>query len=344
MSPPRFFATFTAAGRSTRESDLTRLVVVLLWASLALVQVQRLSADPTLCSTNSETECRVSDPAPGCSCNQYLDSDTGHCENCLVCCQEGKHEVSQCSRDQNAVCSLCVPGVQFYDGETSLCRNCSVCASDEKQVVPCTTDRDTQCQPRCQLHQYYAAGRCFFNCELCQHGCTTSDASGTKCQCQPSRCYMEHDLLCVTNQCATTEPPSPDVAGTLADRSNALPTWGIGLISIGVVIGIVAFSAGSMILSFCTRKSPQADLEMNEPGVNTKPSMLTGRYVNEPGALFRKHHPLFETSRKYGHYSPGSSTRSSSVRSGSIRTNGIRNSPKTHGLIQSSRSENATPI
>jgi hypothetical protein len=345
MSPRRFFATFTAAGTSTRESDLTRLVVVLLWASLAVVQVQRLSADPIRCY--SQPECRVGDPAPGCSCNQYLDSDTGRCENCLVCCQEGKHQISRCERDHNSVCSLCAPGVQFLDGDALLCRNCSVCASDEKQVAPCTTDRDTQCQPRCQDHQYYAAGldRCFFNCELCQHGCTTSDTSGTKCQCQPSQCYLETDLLCETNQCVTTEPPPPDVTSTLAHRSNGLPTWGIGLISIGVVIGIVAFSAGSMILSFCTRKSPQTDLEMNEPGINTKPSMLTGRYINEPGALFHKHHPLFETGRKCGHYSPGSSTRSSSMRSGSIRTNSIRNSPKTHGVnAQSSRSENITPI
>ena len=337
----RYVATWTH-GSHSQESNLTRLFVVCLWAALALVQVQRLSANPIECSTSTESECVVNDPAPGCSCNQYLDSSTG-CEDCLVCCQEGKYEISQCSTDQNTVCSPCKPGAQFYHAATSLCRNCSVCASDKREVDPCTTERDTQCQPKCQKTQYYAADlkRCIFNCELCPHGCVSTSSSGTKCRCQPSQCYVDHDLLCETNVCTTTEPPPPEVTGTLADRSNELPAWGIGLISIGVVIGIVAFSAGSMILSFCTRKSPQADPEMNEPGVNTKPMLMMGR---QPGALFHKQHPLFEARWKYGHYSPGSSSRSSSIRSGSIRTNSLRKSPNIHGVVQSVRSENATPI
>lgn len=335
-------STPTTTSVRNRDSNLTRLVVVLLWAVLAIVQIQRLSADPALCGPSSD-ECQVSNPAPDCSCHQYLNSSTGRCEDCRNCCQEGKYTASECLSDLDAVCSPCVPGLQFYDTTAAVCRNCTVCASDETKITACTTEQDTHCLPKCLGKQYvYVADldRCIFNCELCPHGCTTSD----KCRCQPSQCYLEHDLLCENNQCSTSETPPSEVTGTVDDRSNDLPTWGIGLISIGVVIGIVAFSAGSMILSFCTRKSPQADPEMNEPGVNSKPPM--GHYPgNQPGALFHKHRPLFEASRKYGHCSPGSSTRSSSVRSGSIRTNSIRNSPKTHGVIfHSPRTDKSTPI
>ena len=307
-----------------RNSNLTRLIAILLWAVLALVQIQQLVAE---CVTPS-TECRVSDPADGCSCNQHLDRSTDECTDCRDCCLEGLIEVASCSRESDTQC--CVPGKQFYNRETTSCQNCTVCSSDEKRVAECTLEADTQCQPKCQPHQYYAPDleRCIFNCKLCVHGCITSDT--TRCRCQPSQCYLSHDLLCDNDQCSTDETPPVETGETSSNGTNDLPPWGIGLISIGVVIGIVAFSAGTMILGFCTQTSPPVDVE-SELGVNTKPPLGTR------GALLNGH-LVFDKGRKYG-YSSSSSVWASG---GSGRSNySSRNSSRPHSLP---RPENATPI
>ena len=322
------------------DSNLTRLVTILLWAALALVQIQHLSADGIPCETDSN-ECRVSNPADGCTCHQFLDKTTDECRNCRNCCDEGQVEISACSRDSDTQCSTCVPGIQFYNRATSTCQNCTVCAQDEQAISKCTVSADTQCQPRCQEHQYYAADldECIFNCKLCKHDCITSSGS-TRCRCQPSRCYDFNDLLCKNYLCEQESTTPLEATGTVDDKSNDLPAWGIGLISIGVVIGIVAFSAGTMILGFCTRKSPLIDVE-SESGIHSKTS-LDGRYAsNQPGALLCGH-SVFDKGRMYG-YSAGGGVwpGGGGSRAGSVRTNSIRSNSKTHSLP---RLEKATPI
>ena len=352
---------------SSGKLDFTRLTVIVLWAGLAVVQVQRLSANSVPCES-TEDDCRLTHPAPGCTCNQFLNATSGVCTDCVRCCDRRQLELSPCLQERDAVCSQCVVGKQFFDVVTSRCRNCTVCKADEQRVAECSASEDAQCRPRCQPHQFYVEeeDRCQMRCALCEHGCVTSGAA--RCRCQPSDCYTDTDILCEINLCTVTEETTQGATGSVDGDSNDLPTWGIGLISIGVVIGIVAFSAGSMILSFCTRRATQNDgEEEEEEGVGggagagrgrrkrqsseSKPDLM-GRYVNNgqppgpflcPSHYSHHHHHHIDCHRKYGGYSPTSS-RTNSLRSGSLRSNGIRSSPKAVRVIPSPRTENATPI
>lgn len=307
-----------------------------------------VEADPIPCSPLGR--CFVTDPAPDCSCIQYFNEATSECVDCTRCCSNSSYQLSACLINSDTRCSPCDHSHQFYNKVTSSCQNCSVCSRDELEVSECAPEVDTVCKPRCKPHQYYSedGGRCFFNCELCQHRCIEASSEATHCQCVPAQCYSSTDLLCQNNLCSRTESTTEEATGTVENKSNNLPAWGIGLISIGVVIGIVAFSAGSMVLSFCTRKTPHASSE-SEPGVNSKPD-INGRY--QPSARLHPH--LFEKGGKYGYYPPGSLTRTGSLRGGGGgmvggggvggRGGSIRGISKPPSNIQLTRSENATPI
>ena len=326
-----------------RRVDHTRLVITVVLAVLASFQIQELAGNPVPCPTEMI-------PPPGCECNQYLD---GSCRNCSDCEALGQVTVDPCTKVRDAVCSECIKNQQFFNDETLRCQNCTECAVDERIVVDCTIEEDRQCQPRCQPHQYYDAvlNRCLFACEKCQYGCL--DSGTPRCRCNPADCYSETDLLCVNNMCTPSTAPPTEATKSATPGSDPLPTWGIGLISIGVVIGIVAFSAGSMILSFCTRKTTPI-AEDAEPPSDSK-SVLVGRerYPLPIGhhSPFIHHHSALEKYR-YSPNAPRTNSNASSIgsskRGGSFsgggRTNSHRSSPKALRLAQVPRTENATPI
>lgn len=314
---------------TTKKQDHTRLIVVCVWTVLASVQVHQLHAAGSPCPA-------VDDPTFPCECYQYLDGDT--CRNCTDCAATGHWTVKQCTKSTDAKCSNCT-NTQFFNATSERCQNCTVCKIEERENDKCTLKTDTVCQSRCQSHQYYdpLEGRCHFNCELCEHGCVTERT--TRCRCLPSECYADTDVLCRDNMCSATEATSLETTGTVNSKSNDLPTWGIGLISIGVVIAIVAFSAGSMILSFCTRKTSQIVDEESDPTDDSKP-VFVGRFRSgmQTGhsSPFLPHN-LLQNSR----YSP---SRTNGIRSNSLRTNSLRNHPNALRSMQVPRPENATPI
>ena len=303
------------------------------------VQIRELAADPLPDSPipcGVDRMCIVDNPAPGCNCTQYLDVESGSCKTCTSCCTSGQVEVQSCSQVNDTVCT-CIEGSEFFNSETQRCQACSACNEDERISADCTAMEDTKCVSQCPERYYYVPemGGCVVDCEQCTHGCTTSGTP--RCQCQPSHCYAETDALCENNICSTTSAPTTIESTERTDSgSNDLPPWGIGLISIGVVIGIVAFSAASMILSFCTRKTPQVVEEDGDPAHESK-SVLIGQYANGHPNPFLHHHSL-EKNR----YAPRTTCKS--FRTGSVRTNSIRNSPKAIRTVQVPRPENATPI
>ena len=321
----------------SQKPNFIRLIVILLWSVLASIHVQQLYAEDIDCTTDGNA-CRVKDPAPECGCNQYLEVSEGDrvCRDCVNCCSQGQVVMEPCTTYHNTECYSCVSGAQYYDLEKSKCENCTVCKEDEQKVADCSISENTRCQPRCQPHQYFRQGQCYLDCAQCQNGCVTSGTA--RCRCQPSRCYHDTDILCDNNICATTGTTPLEVTGTVADESNELPTWGIGLISIGVVIGIVAFSAGSMILGFCTRRTSQVE-EDAEGGGNPNPS-LVGRY-GQPSP-FLHHDALHLIDNNRSRCSPNSVRTNS--RNGSLRINGVRNSPKALRSMPAPRVENGTPI
>lgn len=290
-----------------RRVDYTHLVVMTLWTILASIQLQETLA----------AECRS---------NQYFDASEQRCKNCTDCETRGQLELASCSEYQDAACSSCDMTTQFFDRDTGKCQNCTQCGEDQRQNSECTLDEDASCTNLCSSHQYYdlELKQCLFNCDLCSFGCVTLGAP--RCRCSPSNCYSETDLLCANNIC--TEPTVAQTEATRSSNSQTdnLPTWGIGLISIGVVIGIIAFSAGSMILSFCTRKATIPD-ENVEAGGNSS-ATLVGRYPSGHPSPFLHH-----TLEKY-RQSPGAHRNS---------MNNVRMSPQSL-RAPSSRPENVTPI
>lgn len=314
---------------TTKKQDHTRLIVVCVWTVLASVQIHQLHVEGSPCPADD-------DPTFHCECYQYQDGDI--CRNCTDCAATGNLVLEPCTKWKDTKCSNCTSN-QFFNTMSNRCQNCSVCKVDEWEVDKCTIKSDTVCQSRCQAHQYYdpIEGRCHLNCELCEHGCITERI--TRCLCKNPECYAETDIVCSNNLCSTTMTPSLETTGTVDSKTNGLPTWGIGLISIGVVIGIVAFSAGSMILSFCTRKTSQIVDEESDPTMESKQvyvgRLRSGVQSGHPSPFLP--HNLLQNSR----YSP---SRTGSIRSGSLRTNSLRNHPKSLRSMQVPRPENATPI
>lgn len=315
---------------TTKKQDHTRLIVVCVWTILASVQIHQLQVAGSPCPA-------VDDPTFRCECYQYQDGGT--CRNCTDCAATGNLALLPCTRWKDAKCSNCTNN-KFFNTTSNSCQNCTVCKIDEREVDKCTIKTDTVCQSRCHPHQYYnpTEGRCHLNCDLCKHGCITERT--TRCRCQHPECYAEADILCSNNLCTTTMTTSLETTGTVDSKTNGLPTWGIGLISIGVVIGIVAFSAGSMILSFCTRKTSQMVDEESDPAVESKFFVGSRRFrssiqTGHPSPFLP--HNLLQNSR----YSP---SRTSSIRSSSLRTNSLRNHPKALRSMQVPRPENATPV
>ena len=291
-----------------RTGDYTHLVVVTLWAVVASIQVQE-----TL--------------AAECASNQYQDTGDERCKNCTDCSALSQLTLASCSEYQNTACSSCDMTRQFFDRDTGKCVNCTVCVEGQKLSRECTMDEDTVCDSICQSHQYYdmQLGRCLFDCTRCSLGCVTLGTP--QCRCSPSNCYTDTDLLCENNVC--TDPPVVQTEATQSTnpRSDNLPTWGIGLISIGVVVGIIAFSAGSMILSFCTRRATVPEDNV-ETGVNSS-DPIVGRYSSSHPSPFL-HHAL----EKY-RQSPSAHRNSAS---------NVRMSPQSLRAPSSSRPENVTPI
>lgn len=311
------------------QKDHTRLVVMSLWTVLASIQLQELSGNP-------DPPCLLEDsPALGCQCYQHLDS-TGRCRNCTDCASRGKPTLRSCSSQSDALCE-CDASSQFYNSTLQQCQNCTVCASHERQVSACTSLEDTQCESRCLLHQFYVQDedRCVFNCRVCPNGCVSEGTS--RCRCIPSNCYNNFDLLCENNICKPSSTEPSETTRSFDSNANDLPTWGIGLISIGVVLGIVAFSVGSMILSFCTRRSSPGGAEEVISTCEYK-AVLRGarRYPNVYNCPGLFHYTVEE---KYGHLS--GTPQAVPNKANSLRVHHIRSNPL---LPELPKPENVMPI
>ena len=314
-----------------RTVDNTQCVVILFWSLLACLRIQDLSA----------LECGP---------NQYRVS--GQCQNCTSCEVLGQLTLEKCSHYQDTACSACNMGVQYFDMQAGECKNCSICNETQREVEECTSGTDALCIERCQSYQTYKNGLCGFKCELCIFGCVTLGTP--RCRCSPQECYSETDLLCRNNLCTDPTTRPTEVARTLRPQSNELPTWGIGLISIGVVVGIVAFSAGSMILSFCTKKATFSDENVEEGEAGDEKGEGDGSVAGSGSK--HGHYVKYYTSAGFSSpLPPRSETHKQSPRVHRDSMNNASHSPqRLRGTpvlarpppprITSLRAENATPI
>ena len=184
-----------------------------------------------------------------------------------------------------ATCTLaqdntgCDLNTQYLPINTSTCLNCTVCKFDEEEIEFCGPNDDRVCERRCppEFEYVLAEDRCILNCDACESGsCVTGEL---RCLCLPQRCFRNDDTLCERTICVEATEPDDVTAPPPGSSQNNLPAWGVGLVSIGVVVGIVAFSGCFILLGVCTRKKEPPDVASEESG-NSQNGLIGSRGVS----------------------------------------------------------------
>lgn len=200
------------------------------------------------------------DDGTGCLQHQYFNATLGYCQTCTDCSSIEQMETTPCSANADTVCGTgqektdCTVDLQFYNITSRNCQDCRACAPYEHEVSVCTLEEDTECVQRCSRDYVYQAhlDSCSLDCGRCpEMRCKDQ----FHCQCTPERCFDSSDALCRFDLCDdASEDPSTGAPSTSSPGNNLEP-WGIGLIAVGVVIGIIAFSACFLLMGVCTSSS-----------------------------------------------------------------------------------------
>lgn len=162
----------------------------------------------------------------------------------------------------NAVNStMCTLRESFLNKSINCCQRCSACPVGYEVQTPCNTEHDTYCVPTCPhkaLIWNEVERSCIIDCSFCSHGC---DSVKRRCTCDPNRCYNANDLYCDSPKPCNPPTLSRPTVSTNSLNPSSLPPWGIGVIAVGAVLGIIAFSAGFLLMGVCTRKKRVGSLE-----------------------------------------------------------------------------------
>ena len=218
------------------------------------------------------------------------------------------------------------------------CIECTQC--DRLQLVevePCNATSDAVCGPCSNPNEYYAIalGRCTLDCDrVCSHGCP-KDREGV-CDCSYDRCLT--GTLC---EIRLPDCPTPDNPVTTPPRNVTVPTtrpptdpvvlphWGIALVSIGVIMGIVLFSALFVLLGLFTSRHRGHHDDFTSSSSNMKCSSLADRLSYSNGGTSSSLISLYTQSN-----SPAFQNYQLSLKHGSSHSfggswNNIKCSPKT---------------
>ncbi len=174
--------------------------------------------------------------------------------------------------------STCTLGTTFL-AASGCCQNCSVCPAGTITEVACNTSHNTNCveRPCSDPNTVYREndGKCVINCTRCSYQCNIGE---NRCDCNPNICYEDTKFcqgLCLpkTPDIDSNTPPSISPG-----NPTSLPTWGIGVIAVVAVLGIVAFSAVFLFLGVCTSKrKTEVDSEASDSSSNV---LVTGSTVS----------------------------------------------------------------
>ena len=182
---------------------------------------------------------------------------------------------------------------QYFDNSTRTCKNCTVCMFGEEEKAFCVDFFDRQCRSLCNPgFAYNKVEGCVLDCEQCEHGCISGEA---RCQCRPMNCFATSDRFCGRNLCNEPTATGETVTQPTGSSENALPAWGVGLISIGVVVGIVAFSGCFILLGVCTRKREPPDMGSEDSG-NSQNALVTRGTYSKTAANIANSSYLFDKS------------------------------------------------
>ena len=231
-------------GRRERTNGLETLVKQFIWTLLLVIVI---------------CDCLNAQLQPNCPQGEYYNAKLNVCVTCTNCSSIGRNQSSACSAFSDTVCTQniteCVTGKEFYNATARQCQGCRECAANEDEVESCTLQSDVQCESKCPENFVWIESRktCVFDCKQCP---TQHCRSPNQCVCEPANCYDPTDVFCSNKlpNCIDTEEP-PTTSTKASSTNGSLAPWGIGLIAIGVVVGIVAFSACFLLMGFCTSSS-----------------------------------------------------------------------------------------
>ena len=206
------------------------------------------------------------------------------------------------------LCDACAQG-QFMNVSAGTCQQCTDCGQLRlRPVRPCNGTDDSLCERCTDPNEYYnkALQRCTLDCTLCPHGGRCAEGMEDQCDCSFARCVEGRmcDQRSRDPRCVVTTPPTTSTTGpaiTPQDDSPVfLPHWGIALVSVGVIVGIILFSALFVLLGLATshRKSRHEDFSSSNTtssSVADKLSYSTGRHSTSLVSLYtQSNSPAFQ--------------------------------------------------
>ncbi len=208
----------------------------------------------------------------------------------------GDSQMPGCSQESSQTPFDCMPG-ETFNNATCSCQPCLQCNGKEMfTMTQCTATRDTVCG--CNSPTYYddLVHQCIVDCELCPKGICHR---GTEmCVCEKPECHSPGDIFCRDDRICdlplttpTTPPtePQPDPFD-----QEAFPAWGIGLIAIGIVIGIIIFASCFLCMGLFSMHKGSRDPESqgsegSENGLVSRESFgsvnTNSSYVS-PGSIY----------------------------------------------------------
>ncbi len=206
-----------------------------------------------------------------CTDSEYLNATSGSCQACTDCLA-GRIELTPCSGSADTVCSQfqsdCTSGSEVYNAGNKTCEGCTKCALNEQTVENCHINQDTRCLQKCADNFVYLEhlDSCTLDCTQCPQGLCRDQHH---CLCEPAGCYEVGDIYCHFSTCGELSEETTTSGPKTSTTNISLQPWGIGLIAVGVVIGIVAFSACFLLMGFCT-STPSS--RRGRPGIGSEES------------------------------------------------------------------------
>lgn len=170
-----------------------------------------------------------------------------------------------------AEASSCVEANTFLNSSSGCCQRCTVCPRGTKTESSCNATHDTHCvdRPCTDPNTVFREidDICVIDCGRCTYKC---NIGRNRCECDPSICYEDPRFCQRPCLLVNTTEAGPRSSSNPGDPTT-LPTWGVGVIAVVAVLGIVAFSAVFLLLGVCTRKraTEPVDSEASESSSNS---------------------------------------------------------------------------
>lgn len=254
----------------------------------------------------------------------------------------------------NLTPSNCVEGVTTFNPSTNCCDQCSSCQGHEKMrmISQCNVTHDAVCDCLFPTYLDDTSGMpvCALECDNCPSGdCLPSTGGRPACRCLNQDCHLPGDIYCERPNKPHCSPsviePSSEAPGRQSNGGldqDSVPPWGIGLIAVGIVIGIIIFASCFLFLGIITMHKnsdpeSQRGSESSENGLVPRDSFSSmgtkTSYVSSSSSMYPylSSHSMLELLKSSNSQLLTSKDKLSSVQSSPVSA---RSSPKPGGTVR----------